>query len=73
MGGIPKLARLIADRARLQRVLRECSLIRPDNLSEAEFKDLVLTLETRIGALDEEIALAERKEGRPRSSKKGRP
>ena len=65
MGGIPKLSRLIADRSRLQRTLSECSLIELDDHVEAELKQFVLDLERRVGDLDEEIALAEKKEGRP--------
>jgi len=56
MGGPPKRERLIADRKRLQRMLQECALIRPDGLNDAEFKQMVVAVEARIESLDAEIA-----------------
>lgn len=56
MGKVPKRARLVADRQRLQRALRETRLIRPDGVSDNEFAQFLQSLKTRIKDLDKEIA-----------------
>ena len=56
MGGVPKHARLVADRERLQRALRDTRLVRPDGLSSAELAQFLKSLKSCIESLDKEIA-----------------
>ena len=55
MGGMPSKSRMIADRERLARMLREYEFRPPEHLSETEWLELVERIGVRIVRLDEQI------------------
>ena len=59
MGGIVSKARMIADRARLERMLRECEGRPPEHLTESEWLELVESIAVRIVRLDAQISESE--------------
>jgi len=58
MAGIPSKARLIADRARLERAILAYERAKPSDLTEAERSALIESISQRVKRLDEEIRTA---------------